>query len=120
MTTYELCKQLKERGKLERHMLDVFLANERITQSEYEELIGGDDPSVLTRTWTPLSIKRACGNKWTAVKEALMSVDIYEDFVMAQELREDDEAFQKGITWAKNTYGEEAVEAVLSAASAML
>ena len=69
------------------------------------------------RTWSPLSIKRACGDRWPTVKAALVEADIYEDFIMAQELREDDPAFITGIAWAKSVYGEEAVEAVLTAAA---
>ena len=65
------------------------------------------------RTWTPLAIKRACGDKWPTVKAALNAADIYEDFIMAQELREDDAAFQQGVAWAKSVYGEEAVDEVL-------
>lgn len=117
MTTVALCEQLKARGKLTKGLLDVFLANGRITQNQYEDLLNGSSGGGTTiRTWTPLSIKRACGDKWDAVKAALEQAKIYEDFIMAQELREDDEAFVKGITWAKQTYGEEAVEEVLEAA----
>lgn len=72
---------------------------------------------LTVRTWTPLSIKRACGEKWPVVKAALVDADLYEDFIMAQELREDDAAFQQGLAWAKAAYGEEVVEAVLSAAA---
>lgn len=71
------------------------------------------------RKWTPLSIKRASGDRWPVIRTALEEAGLFEDFIMAQELREDDSAFQQGITWAKSTYGEESVESVLSAASAM-
>ena len=41
----------------------------------------------------------------------------HEDFLMAQELREDDEAFARGRARAVEEFGEEAVEAVLEEAS---
>ena len=44
MTTYELCRQLKMRGKLQKKYLDIYFANGRITNEEYEELIS-DIPS---------------------------------------------------------------------------
>ena len=68
------------------------------------------------RSWTPLAIKRACGERWPEVKAALQSADIYEDFIMAQELREDDAAFAQGRAWAEAQYGAETVAAVLAAA----
>ena len=71
---------------------------------------------VKVRTWTPLAIKRACGERWPAVKAALEAADIYEDFVMAQELREDDVAFRQGYSWACATYGTNAVDRVLEVA----
>ena len=77
---------------------------------------GANTPPV--QTWTPLSIKRACGDKWPTVKAALEAEGISEDFVMAQELREDDPAFQQGLAWAKATYGDEAVRAILNEAAA--
>lgn len=75
-----------------------------------------DAPPPPPRVWTPLSIKRACGERWSAVRAALEAAGIYEDFVMAQELREDDSAFQMGYQWAVTQYGKEAVDAVLAAA----
>ena len=69
------------------------------------------------RKWTPLSIKRACVEKWSEVKAALVAADLYEDFIMAQELREDDDDFKRGIAWACATYGEDTVETILLAAS---
>lgn len=71
---------------------------------------------VAPRTWTPLAIKRACGDRWPAVRAALQAADIYEDFVMAQELRADDPAFRRGYEWACATYGTNMVDAVLEAA----
>ena len=71
---------------------------------------------VEPRTWTPLAIKRACGARWPTVKAALQQADIYEDFVMAQEIREDDDAFQRGYAWAVGQYGKEAVDRVLEEA----
>ena len=74
-------------------------------------------PDDGVRKWTPLAKKRACGDRWPTVRAALEDAGIYEDFVMAQELREDDSAFLRGIEWARATYGAEAVEEVLCAAS---
>ncbi len=68
------------------------------------------------RRWTPLAIKRASGERWPAIRAALEAEGIYEDYVMAQELREDDEAFRKGYAWAVQTFGKEAVDKVLAAA----
>lgn len=68
------------------------------------------------RRWTPLAIKRACGERWPAIRAALEAEGIYEDCVMAQELRENDEAFRKGYAWAVQTFGKEAVDKVLAAA----
>ena len=42
--TYDLCKRLIENGNYEKEdmlmKLDVFLLNDRITQVQYEELVG--------------------------------------------------------------------------------
>jgi hypothetical protein len=75
-------------------------------------------PRPPPRRWTPLSIKRACGDRWPTVKSALVAADIYEDFIMARELREDDAAFALGYAWAVGHYGAQTVDAVLAAASA--
>jgi hypothetical protein len=75
-------------------------------------------PRPPPRRWTPLSIKRACGDRWPTVKSALVAADIYEDFIMARELREDDAAFALGYAWAVSQYGAQTVDAVLAAASA--
>jgi len=74
------------------------------------------DVVIPPRHWTPLSIKRACADKWAAVRDALTAAGIYEDFVMAQEIIEDDAAFAQGYAWAVATYGKEAVDAILAAA----
>ena len=71
-----------------------------------------DAPTPPPRSWTPLAIKRACGENWATLKAALTEADLYEDFVMAQELREDDAAFQRGYAWAVAQYGQSAVEAL--------
>ena len=75
-----------------------------------------DAPTPPPRSWTSLSIKRACGDKWATLKSALQASDLYEDFIMAQELREDDAAFQRGLTWAVAQYGQDAVDEILQAA----
>ena len=42
--TYQLCKRIIENGNYDKEdllmKLDVFLLNDRITQAEYEELVG--------------------------------------------------------------------------------
>jgi hypothetical protein len=68
------------------------------------------------RRWTPLGVKRACGDRWPTVKSALVAADIYEDFIMARELREDDAAFALGYAWAVSQYDAQTVDAVLAAA----
>lgn len=75
-----------------------------------------DAPPPPPRAWTPLAVKRACGDRWPAVKAALEAKGIFDDFMMAQELLEDDPAFMQGIAWAKSEYGDAAVDAVLDAA----
>ena len=74
------------------------------------------DPPPPPRRWTPLSIKRACGEKWDEVWVALEQAGLFYDFIMATEIVETDAAFKRGYTWAVATYGEEAVEAILAAA----
>ena len=66
-----------------------------------------------TRMWTPLSIKRACGERWEDVKAALQRAGLYDDFVMAQVLREDDETFRAGYEMAVQAYGKETVDGIL-------
>jgi len=74
------------------------------------------DPPPPPRSWTPLAIKRACGERWATVRDALQTRGIYEDFMMAQELRDDDSAFVQGYNWAVSEFGAEVVDAVLAAA----
>ena len=38
--TYKLCKRLIALGKMTAHMLDVYFAAGRLTDEEYEELMG--------------------------------------------------------------------------------
>lgn len=42
--TYELCLKLLNRGILTAKMLDVFYANQRITEEQYAELLGKLSP----------------------------------------------------------------------------
>lgn len=44
MTTYELCKQLLNRGKLTAQMLDVYFAAGRLTPDQYAELMAALKP----------------------------------------------------------------------------
>ena len=44
MTTYELCKQLLNRGKLTAQMLDVYFAAGRLTSEKYAELMAALKP----------------------------------------------------------------------------
>ena len=43
--TYELCLKLLARGILTAKMLDVFYANQRITEEQYAELLGRLSPA---------------------------------------------------------------------------
>lgn len=85
----------------------------RIVNDLRTTVVDEDGNQAPVRTWTPLAIKRACGERWPAVKAALEAAGIYEDFVMAQELLENDPAFMQGVAWARQEYGDAAVDAVL-------
>ena len=67
------------------------------------------------RRWTPLSIKRTlvAVEKWDAVKSLMLAADKYDDFVMAQYVAEDDDAFLSVYEQAVAAYGKEAVDAIL-------
>lgn len=82
----------------------------------WTKVVNPEPPPAPVRCWTPLSIKRACKERWGALRDALQEADIYEDFIMAEELREDDEAFRRGYAWAVETYGQEVVDKVLDKA----
>lgn len=86
------------------------------TYVEIDEYVSTSETSPV-RSWTPLAIKRACGDRWPALKAALEAAGIFEDFLMAQELLEDDPAFMQGVAWARQEYGDAAVDAVLDAAT---
>lgn len=88
----------------------------RIVHDMRTQVVDEDENQTPVRSWTPLSIKRACGSRWPEVKAALEAAGIYEDFIMAQVLKEGDDAFLRGITWARQTYGDQTVDAVLDAA----
>lgn len=85
---------------------------EYVETDEYVPTASGDG----VRSWTPLAIKRACGGLWESLKAALQEAGMYEDFIMAQELREDDEDFARGVARARELFGDEAVDAVLNTA----
>jgi len=70
----------------------------------------------VVRSWTPLSIRRACGKLWPDVASAMRQAGIYDDFIMAQVIREDDQTFMSGIELARQRFGDEAVDSVLAAA----
>lgn len=103
--------------RITRVALSSFDSEDNWTDCEY-----ADDPedgaagSPSVRTWTPLAIKRACGERWDEVKAALLQAGIFDEFVMAAEIREDDDAFKSGYAWAVQAYGQETVDAVLEAA----
>lgn len=78
-----------------------------------------DAPPPPPRCWTRHALMKACGDKWETVKAALVEANLYDAFLTANEILEDDEDFVKGIAWAKATYGEETVEEVLAAAEEM-
>lgn len=77
-----------------------------------------DRPQTV-RTWTRLSLIRACGEMWPEVKAALVNAGLYDEFIGADEIREDDPAFRRGAEWARGSYGDEAVDAILAAAEAV-
>lgn len=78
-----------------------------------------DIPAPPPRSWTPLSIKRACGaERWPVLKSALEALGFYDEFLMAQEIREDDPSFAQGYEWAVAQFGKEAVDEILAAATA--
>lgn len=76
-----------------------------------------DRPQTV-RTWTRLSLIRACGEMWPEVKAALVEAGLYDEFIAADEIREDDPAFHRAVEWARGSYGDEAVDAILAAAEA--
>ena len=67
------------------------------------------------RAWTPLSIKRACGDKWLMFKSAL-DTNALDEFMMAQELREDDATFAAVYQAACAQFGKDVVDAILDSA----
>ena len=68
------------------------------------------------KRWTPLAIKRALvtAEKWDEVKAMVETAGLYEDFVMAQVIADDDDAFKAGYAQAVSMYGKEAVDEILS------
>lgn len=68
------------------------------------------------KKWTPLAIKRALveAEKWDEVKGMVDAAGLYEDFVMAQVIAENDDAFKAGYAQAVEMYGKEAVDAILA------
>ena len=78
-----------------------------------------DAPPPPPRCWTRHALMKACGDKWETVKAALVEANLYDAFLTANEILEDDPDFVKGIAWAKATYGEETVEEILAAAEEM-
>ena len=72
-------------------------------------------PAKGPRHWSSLAVKRTleAAGKWTAVKELLVSLDRYDDFVMADYIAEDDAAFAAARAQAVALYGEPAVAALL-------
>lgn len=75
-----------------------------------------DPPKPHVRKWTPLSIKRALmmAEKWDEVKGIVEAAGLYDDFIMAQVIAEDDDAFKTGYAHAVEIYGKEAVDAILA------
>ena len=77
-----------------------------------------DIPPPPPRSWTPLSIKRACGSeRWPILKSALEALGFYDEFLMAQEIREDDPSFAQGYEWAVAQFGKETVDEILASAA---
>lgn len=73
------------------------------------------DPPPPPRRWSRLSIKRTlvAEEKWDAVKSLMLGADKYDDFIMAQYIAEDDDAFIAVYEQAVAAYGKEAVDAIL-------
>ena len=75
-----------------------------------------EPPKPRIRKWTPLAIKRALmvAEKWDEVKVMVETAGLYEDFVMAQVIAENDDAFKTGYAQAVEMYGKETVDALLA------
>ena len=67
------------------------------------------------RRWTPLDMKRTLVKigRWAEVKAMLVQADKFEDFLMCDNIYENDDDFKNARAWANEHYGAEAVDAIL-------
>ena len=74
-----------------------------------------EDPPPAPRRWSSLSIKRALEGRgrWETVKSVLDAAARYDDFMMADYIAVDDDAFKAARRQAVSLYGEEDVAAFL-------
>ena len=73
------------------------------------------DPPPAPRRWSSLAIKRVLESRgsWAEVKAMLEAAGVFYDFLMADYIAEDDEAFVAARAEAVKLYGEETVAAIL-------
>ena len=73
------------------------------------------NPPPAPRRWSSLAIKRVLESRgsWAEVKGLLEAAGMYDDFLMADYIAEDDEAFLAARAQAVSLYGEETVAAIL-------
>ena len=74
-----------------------------------------ENPPPAPRRWSSLAIKRVleARGSWAEVKAMLEAANAYDDFLMADYIAEDDEAFLAARAEAVKLYGEETVAAIL-------
>lgn len=74
-----------------------------------------DNPPPPPRRWSSLAIKRVLDPRgsWDQIKGLLEAAGVYDDFLMADYIAEDDEAFLAARAEAVKLYGEETVAAIL-------
>ena len=75
------------------------------------------NPPPAPRRWSSLAIKRVleARGSWAEVKRMLEAAGVYDDFLMADYIAEDDQAFLSARAEAVKLYGEETVAAILDA-----
>ena len=74
-----------------------------------------ENPPPAPRRWSSLAIKRVleARGSWAEVKAMLEAANAYDDFLMADYIAEDDNAFVAARAEAVKLYGEETVAAIL-------
>ena len=83
----------------------------------YPEYVEVENPPAPPRRWSSLAIKRVleARGSWAEVKGLLEAAGVYDDFLMADYIAEDDDAFLAARAEAVKLYGEETVAAILAA-----